>query len=75
MPITAFLFKMMPMDLFFRNPKFHGLTMIQQTATKTDVAEICLEIEHLRAENNRAIVEAKNDILNEVQACCLLKPI
>jgi len=54
---------MMPMDLFFRNPKFHGLTMTQQTTTKTDVAEICLEIEHLHAENNRAIVEAKNDML------------
>jgi len=37
--------------------------MLQQTTTKTDVAEICLEIEHLHAEKNRAIVEAKNDIL------------
>jgi hypothetical protein len=35
----------------------------KQTATKTDVAEIRLEIERLRAETHRAIVEAKNDML------------
>jgi len=35
----------------------------KQTATKTGVAEICLEIERLRAETRQAIAEAKNDML------------
>ncbi len=37
--------------------------LTKQIATKSDIAEIKLEIERLRSETQKAIVEGKNDML------------